>query len=301
MNKSFYFETLRSREQNTNIFVRRARHLSKSSTRAACLPLLLPILEFLRKYRHCRSRCLFYRRTQAGAFSPPAPTQASTADAAQERPSRRHQRTRFSGSLSRMNFELPAWSQLSSTTTSKVNAETGGGGERSSRTVRNNRTVMTVSHDEGTRGVHVQLRREFRFVSPPTPGPEPLLMHSRQQIELAEVRNAPTEEETLTVGDEGSSLAVRTEKGKGKAVERAVEELGSDIDTDTETMTTALEWPDAEKQMEQPKEPAQPKSEALKRERTRTTLESQDYAEGSSTAPPMRNQPEEPVNYTRGV
>lgn len=197
-----------------------------------------------------------------------------------------------------MLIELPTWSQLSSTTTSKVNTEFGG--ERSSRTGRrnnnnNSRTVMTVSHDEGTRGVHVQLRRDFGFVSPPAPGPEPLLMQSRQAIELGEVKDAPMDDEdALTVDEGSSSLAVRIAKGKGKAVERAVEEdSGSDIHSETESMTTALEWPDGEEPTEEPQEPVQPESEALESERTKTLSESQDHAEGTSNAPPSRDQPEE--------
>lgn len=260
----------------------------------------------------------------------PGPARSSSADdAEQEQPTRRRQRFSPPTSLSKMLFDWPIWSQLSSTTTSKVNTETGG---RSLRAMRN-RTVMTVSHDEGTRGVHVQLRREFRFVSPPAPE-TPVFAHPRrsdQLIEPVELRDAPTARRGVD----------RIEKGKGKAVEiiasdhhtgtedmkmsggnpavgieevKASEEVTDTTPPMSETMTTALsslaERPDEREATEEMDDPAHLGSKILKSEapeserRERTAEESQDQIEGASIAPTNRSQdktPEEPVNDTQGI
>lgn len=240
--------------------------------------------------------------------------------------------------MSKKLFDWPIWSQLSSTTTSKVNTEIGGRSLRAAR----NRTVMTVSHDEGTQGVHVQLRREFRFVSPPAPE-TPVFAHPRrigQLIEPIEIRDAPTEDEARAMDQDGR-LVTREEKGKGKAVEKAVAKVASDMHAETEglttaggnpeeqvddthppineTMTTALgsaaQWPDEVKVTEEtddpdPMESKTLRSEALENEaleserRERTTTESQDHIEGASIAPTSRSQAktrEESVNDTQTV
>lgn len=243
----------------------------------------------------------------------PRPTRASSADDEQElptrqrqhqqeQPARRRQRVSSPTSLSKMLFDWPMWSQLSSTTTSKVNTRTS---DRPSKTARN-RTVMTVSHDEGTQGVHVQLRREFRFVSPPALE-QPVFERPRkadQLIEPGQVRDAQTEDEVLNMG-EVSMFVDRMDKGKGKAVEQAVEKVGSDIriHTHAQIMTTALgspaERPDKGRATEEAENPARLKSEDLESaRRDKATEESEDYIEGAIIAPTVRSQektPEEQV------
>lgn len=189
---------------------------------------------------------------------------------------------------------------------------------------------MTVSHDESTRGVHVQLRREFRFVSPPAPETPAFVLPRRadQLIESVELRDDPTDAE--------SSRVDRIEKGKGKAVEK----IASDHHTKTEdmkmsggnpavgiekakaakkvtditlpineTITTALVNPaerlDKGKATEETDSPAQLNSEDLESgRREKATEESQDYIKSASVAPAARSQektPEESVNDTQGV
>lgn len=156
-------------------------------------------------------------------------------------------------------------SKLSSAGLSKVNTGSGSAGERA-RTVRN-QTNMTVSHDEATRGVHVHLQREFRFVSPP--GPEPAFMRPRRSntsTERLTVGDAPTEGEglSLTEGD----VVDQMERGQGKAVEEASKVI-------------------------------QHETEGAMGDGIQTSMQSQDEPEGGSTTPIFRNKDQIPRNDTQ--
>ncbi|KAJ4388983.1 hypothetical protein N0V93_006445 [Gnomoniopsis smithogilvyi] len=259
----------------------------------ASLPLLQPILEFVRKHLH-HSAGLRDSCTHAAA-STPAPT-TPFISAEQEPPSRRPRRFRLSLSLPTTLFDSKIWTRLSSAATSKVNTGT----DRSARTV-GNKTVMTVSHDQFTRGVHVQLHREFRFVSPP--GPEPIFVRPRRTDSSPEpgtAEDASRGEEEASAIYEGD-VVDRMEKGEGKAVEQ----ISNMIHPNTGDGATRRGHPedqiDKGKAIHESNEPGHLDSEGAVSSRTEIIVESKE-PEDASTNPivkSMEQMPEKVENDTQ--
>lgn len=176
------------------------------------------------------------------------------------------------------------WSRLSSSATSKVNA-----GARERARTESNRTVMTVSHDEVTRGVHVHLRREFRFVSPSEP--EPIRMRPRRAGSSKEppstARGGLTEGEALTL-DEGDVID-RMEKGEGKAVEEVsnvTRPSVAGVDIPSGSSTGLM---DGTKATEECNKAGPPDNEGAMSDETQTTPESKDDPEGAGETRSVEN------------
>lgn len=88
----------------------------------------------------------------------------------------------------------------------------------SERPTAGNKTVLTVVQSEGAQGVHVHLRRDFRFVSPPAPAPSPVRLQTvGSLIQPGTPKDGPDEGEEALPTD-GENALGRMEKGKEKAI-----------------------------------------------------------------------------------